>query len=155
MGVSGLEVKRHAGTGERVLVEINVRIPQSFGLGDACDVDASWRLYAAVAGHALAPQPPQRAGAVVVLPQLEAKAAWRRLRAADVTPAELLADYRGVRALGALDARDMGPARALAWNALRGAGRRVSARAVPSPVRSAASRALRRRSGRASERASG
>lgn len=43
VGISSFEAKRHAFTGERVLTEINVRVPLNFGLGDASGVDATWR----------------------------------------------------------------------------------------------------------------
>lgn len=46
VGQASVEFKCHAGTGELVLIEANARLPQGFGVGDACGVDASWRLYA-------------------------------------------------------------------------------------------------------------
>ena len=52
VGFSSLEAKRHEVTGEHVLMEINVRIPQNLGLGEAAGVEPSWRLYAALAGIA-------------------------------------------------------------------------------------------------------
>lgn len=110
VGVSILEAKRHAVTGELVLIEINVRVPGGFGLGDACGVDASWRLYATLAGLPLEPQARQREGVKTVLPFLDFLAARARLRQGDISWRELLLSYRGVRDVGVADPRDPGPA---------------------------------------------
>ena len=75
VGLSALETKRHAVTGEHVLIEVNVRVPASFGLGEACGVDAAWRTYATLAGLPLGPQRRQRNGRKVVLPHIDALAA--------------------------------------------------------------------------------
>jgi hypothetical protein len=52
-------ISRHAETGELVLIEVNARVLGHFGLGDASNVDASWRLYATLAGLPLGPSPPK------------------------------------------------------------------------------------------------
>ena len=40
VGVAGVEAKRHAETGERWFLEVNVRVPAQWGLGDACGAEA-------------------------------------------------------------------------------------------------------------------
>lgn len=109
VGLAAVEAKIHPATQEPVLIEVNVRIPQSFGLGEAARVDSSYRFYAALAGLPLGPQPSPRLGAKVVVPGLEYHAARARLRRGDVTWRDLLASYRGVREVGFLDPRDPGP----------------------------------------------
>ncbi len=54
VGVAGIEAKRHAQTGERWFLEVNVRLPGQWGLGDACGVEASpgWSPRSAVARSA-------------------------------------------------------------------------------------------------------
>jgi protein-tyrosine phosphatase len=47
VGVAGVEAKRHAETNERWFLEVNVRLPAQWGLGDAGGADASARLVAA------------------------------------------------------------------------------------------------------------
>jgi len=128
VGVSSLEMKRHAETGELVLVEINVRVVQSFGLGDACGVDASWRLYATLAGIPLGPQPAQRDGKKVVSPAFDLLAARARLRRKEISWRGLLASYRGTRDLSVLDPRDPRPALTLAGWGLRSRVEKVRAR---------------------------
>lgn len=108
-GVSSLEVKRHATTGERVLIEINVRVVQSFGLGDACGVDASWRLYLALAGLPIGPRPPQRDGVAVLSPAFDLMAVRQRMRRGELGWRQLAASYRGTRELSVLDLRDPAP----------------------------------------------
>ena len=49
-------------------MEVNVRIPQNIGLGEAAGVEASWRIYATLAGIPLEPQRTQRDGVRVVVP---------------------------------------------------------------------------------------
>lgn len=105
VGIAAVEAKRDAFTGELVLIEVNVRIPQSFGLGDACGVDASWRLYATLADLPLPPQPPQRYGVRSVVPSVELPAAAALLRQGDVSPRALLASYRHVRDIAGLSLR--------------------------------------------------
>lgn len=118
VGVAGVETKRHRETGERWFLEVNVRVPAQWGLGDACGADASRRLVAALAGRELGAAPVPRAGVGIVVPVLDAAVvrkllgelpAWRR-------PAELLRllrPYLKARELGLLDPRDPGPG--LAW----------------------------------------
>src|SRR4051794_36460226 len=65
VGVAGIETKRHAETGEYFLLEVNVRIPTQWGLGDAAGGDASWRLYATLAGVPPGPPPPPPGGGKV------------------------------------------------------------------------------------------
>jgi predicted ATP-grasp superfamily ATP-dependent carboligase len=116
VGIAAAEVKRHAHTGERMLIEINVRIPRGFALGDACGVDASWRLYAVLAGIPLRPQPPARSGVKVVVPSMEPRAAVASLMRRRLTLRELLASYRGVRSLSGLSLRDPAPS---VWFSIR------------------------------------
>jgi predicted ATP-grasp superfamily ATP-dependent carboligase len=130
VGVCGVETKRHAVTGERYFLEVNVRIPTQWGLGDAAGLEASARLAATARGEPLAPQGPIRRRARLVFPELEARALITALR--DVPsrrrPAELvrlLRDYRGVRDVGLLDLRDPAP---LLWYAGRATLRRLPLR---------------------------
>src|SRR4051794_29059114 len=136
VGVAGIETKRHAETGEYFLLEVNVRIPTQWGLGDAAGGDASWRLYATLAGIPLGPQPPLRDGVKLVFPELEIRAAARALTSRNSSGPglrERLRSWRGAGDLGILDRRDPGPAVAL----VRGyVARRVSAR-VPHRRRTA------------------
>ena len=121
VGVAGVETKRHAVTGERWFLEVNVRIPGQWSLGDTCGAMATPRLVAALAGHPLGPQPPRREGvrmvhpdadAHVVVPALLAAPAWRRPGLAW----RMLRIYAGARDFGVLDPRD--PAPGLAYAAL-------------------------------------
>jgi predicted ATP-grasp superfamily ATP-dependent carboligase len=109
VGFSSLEAKRHELTGEHVLMEINVRIPQNIGLGEAAGVDPSWRLYAALADIPLPPQPPQRDGVKVIVPSLELMAAPAYIRQGDLSIRQLLESYRGVRSLSGLSLSDPVP----------------------------------------------
>jgi D-aspartate ligase len=109
VGFSSLEAKRHAVTGEHVLMEINVRIPQNLGLGEAAGVEPSWRLYATLAGLPLPPQPPQRDGVRVVVPSLELYAAPAYVRQGDLSVREVLGSYRGVRSVSGLSFTDPAP----------------------------------------------
>jgi predicted ATP-grasp superfamily ATP-dependent carboligase len=128
VGVAGVEAKRHADTGERWFLEVNVRLPGQWGLGDACGVQASQRLVRALSGGQLGPAPELRPGVRFVQPDLD----WRTIRPTLAAapprrrPAELwrlARPYLGARELGMLDLRDPGPLLALA----RGfAGRRVA-----------------------------
>jgi predicted ATP-grasp superfamily ATP-dependent carboligase len=121
VGVAGVETKRHAVTGERWFLEVNVRIPGQWSLGDTCGAMATPRLVAALAGRPLGPQPPRRDGvrmvqpdadARVVVPALLAAPAWRRPGLAW----QMLRIYAGARDFGVLDLRD--PAPGLAYGAL-------------------------------------
>src|SRR6478752_158625 len=71
VGLSSLEAKRHVETNELVLMEINVRVPQNFGLSEACGADGPWRLYATLAGLPLGPQPAPRPGRKTIIVTLE------------------------------------------------------------------------------------
>jgi predicted ATP-grasp superfamily ATP-dependent carboligase len=114
VGVAACETKRHAQTGDLYLIEINVRVPGAFGLAQACGVDGPWRLYATLAGLPLGPQPEQINGRKMMLPQKEAAALAKRLRARDVTPWQVLKSWRGTRDFGAFALDDPLPLLALA-----------------------------------------
>lgn len=127
VGVSSIEVKWHAEDHEPVLIEINVRIPQSWGVGEAAGTDASWRLYATLAGITLPPQPEQSLGVRSIVPTLEVHAIERALRGQNGSRRTFVATYRGVRDLSGLSIRDPGPALALAWRLLK----RMAIRVLP------------------------
>jgi hypothetical protein len=141
VGVAGVEAKRHAETDERWFLEVNVRLPGQWGLGDACGVEASPRLVAALSGRALGPAPPLRAGVRFVQADLDWHGVVPTLRA---TPAaqrpglawRLLRPYLGAGELGMIDLRDPGPLLALAQGFL---GRRADR--LPAPLRRLISRA--------------
>jgi D-aspartate ligase len=141
VGFSSLEAKQHAETGEHVLMEINVRIPQNVGLGEVAGVDPSWRMYATLADIPLDPQRPQRNGVKVVVPSLEWMAAPAYVRAGDLSVRELLGSYRGVRTISGLTLADPVPLAAFfggrIYNGLKArAGARRSARgADATPLR--------------------
>ena len=122
-GVSSLEAKRHAGTGEHVLREINVRVPQNIGLGVACGVDAPWRIYATLAGVPLAEQAPQRNGAKTIVASLEARAVPAYVAQGDLTVRGVLRSWRGVRDVSGLSAREPAPLLAFASGQLASAVR--------------------------------
>jgi D-aspartate ligase len=118
VGVAGVEAKRHRDTDERWFLEVNVRVPAQWGLGDACGAEASTRLVAALVGRELGPAPAPRAGVGIVVPVLDARVIRRRLREVPLRrrPLELLRllrPYLKARELGLLDPRDPGPG--LAW----------------------------------------
>jgi len=105
-------------------LEVNVRIPTQFGLGDAAGLDASRRMARMLLGHDVGPQPPVRRRARLLFPQQEVRAARAALRAAPAgerlaTAHRLLRSYAGVRDLGILDPRDPGPGAALVGQVLR------------------------------------
>jgi predicted ATP-grasp superfamily ATP-dependent carboligase len=130
VGVCGVETKRHAVTGERYFLEVNVRIPTQWGLGDAAGLDASARLAAVARGEQLGPQPPLQLPARLIFPELDVRAIVAALRAVPARrrPGELgrlLREYRGVGDVGLLDLRDPGPLAFYVGRALR---RRVQAR---------------------------
>lgn len=118
VGVAGVETKRHAETDERWFIEVNVRIPGQWGLGDACGVDATRRCVAALMDEPLDEQPPLRPGVRIGVPELDARLALAALRE---TPARrvplrawrLARSYAGVRELGFFDPRDPRPGLAL------------------------------------------
>jgi D-aspartate ligase len=115
VGVASCEMKRHEGTGELYLIEVNVRIPGNFGLSQACGVDGPWRLYATLAGLPLGTQPPQVDGRKVWLVEEDLRSILFRLRNGLTTVGEAARTFRGVRDLGVLSARD--PVPGLAWAA--------------------------------------
>jgi D-aspartate ligase len=115
VGVAGVETKRHAETDERWFLEVNVRIPGQWSLGDACGAQATPRLVAALAGASLGPQPPVRDGVRIVLPDVDAHVVWPALLRAPLWRRPLIAlrmlrIYSGARDFGVLDPRDPGPA---------------------------------------------
>ena len=114
VGVADVEAKRHAVTGERYFLEVNVRIPTQFGLGDAAGLDAARRMAAVLAGEDVGPQPPMLRTARLMFPQQEVRAALAALRAAPPwerarVGRQLLRSYAGVRDVGILDPRDPMP----------------------------------------------
>ncbi len=124
VGVAGVETKRHAETGERWFLEVNVRLPAQWGLGDTAGVQASPRLVGALAGQVLGPQPPLRAGARFAHPDVDWHVVVPALRAAPATrrPAlawRLLRPYLGTRDFGLFDWRDPAPALAFCATFLR------------------------------------
>ncbi|MDW5596347.1 hypothetical protein VSS74_18520 [Conexibacter stalactiti] len=130
VGVAGVETKRHAVTGERWFLEVNVRMPAQWGLGDACGAEATPRLVAALAGRPLGPAPTPREGVRIVVPDIDVRVcrgllrevpAWRRPALA----AQLVRPWFGAGEVGVLNMRDPGPG--LAWVSTI-AGRRVPAR---------------------------
>ena len=119
VGVAGVETKRHAGTGERWFLEVNVRLPGQWGLGDACGVEGSPRVVRTLCGEKLGPQPPLRPGVRLVQPDLDRHVVRSVLSAAPARrrPAvawELARSYSGARELGVFDLRDPAPGLALA-----------------------------------------
>ena len=123
VGLAATEFKRHAVTGELYLIEVNVRVPQSFGLYDAADLDGSWRLYATLAGLPVAEQPPTREGARAWMPQHDLRVVRGMRRRGELTAAQAVRSLAGVRDTGVLSWRDPGPAWAVLrseWERLRG-----------------------------------
>lgn len=128
VGVAGVETKRHADTGERWFLEVNVRLPGQWGLGDACGVQASPRVVRLLDGGEVGPAPTLKRGVRLVQPDLDRHVVIGLVKAAPpgARPAlalRLARSYTGVRELGILDPRD--PAPALAQARLF-AGRRVA-----------------------------
>ena len=130
VGVAGVETKRHAVTGIRYFLEVNVRIPTQWGLADCSGLDASARLAATLRGEQLGPHPqPLRRGRLVY-PEQDARAVLAALRAASrrersAVALRLARSYAGTRDFGVLDPRDPGPGIACLTGAVR---RRVAAR---------------------------
>lgn len=119
VGVAGVEVKRHAETDERWFLEVNVRLPGQWGLGDACGVEASPRVVAALAGRTLPAPPPLRPGVRFVQADLDWHGVVPALAAAPLRERpslawRLLRPYLGAGELGMIDLRDPGPLFALA-----------------------------------------
>lgn len=127
VGVSGCETKRHAGNGEVYLIEVNVRIPNGFGLAEACGVDGAWRLYAALAGLDLGPQPAQVDGRRVVFPEMDLRAVREGLRAGRITVPQALASWRGTRDHGAFSLRDPVPGLVVGADMVRAQAAKLSA----------------------------
>lgn len=124
VGVAGVETKRHSVTGERWFLEVNVRVPAQWGLGDTCGVHATERLLDVIAGHRPGPQPPLRGGVRFALPDIDVRAVRATLKATPPSrrPAAALRmarAYAGVRDLGMIDPRDPAPALAYAARVLR------------------------------------
>jgi D-aspartate ligase len=117
VGLASVEAKRHEETGEMVLIEANVFVPRYFGLGDAAGVEASWRLYATLAGLPLGPQPRQQRVRNLVL-TLEPRAAWAYL-ADGGSVRSLIASYKGVRDVGGMSLRDPLPLWIVLWRQLK------------------------------------
>ncbi len=109
VGLTSTEFKRHAETGELVLIEVNVRVPQTFGLAQAGGADGPWRLYATMAGLPLGPQPPARVGAKVWLPQVDLHAVRELRRRGELSARDLVRSLRGVHDHGAFSWRDPRP----------------------------------------------
>lgn len=105
VGLAEVEAKRHAVTNELVLIEVNVRVPQGFGLGDAVGIDASWRLYATLAGLPVNAQPQMRPGVRAVVASRELRALAGLARRPRVVLARFKS-YRAVRDVSGLDLRD-------------------------------------------------
>jgi predicted ATP-grasp superfamily ATP-dependent carboligase len=124
VGVAGVETKRHAATGVRYFLEVNVRIPTQFGLGDAAGLDAANRLAATLLGRPLGPQPAPRRRARLVFPQQEVRAARAAVLGAPAgersrAALRLVRSYAGVRDLGIFDPRDPAPGLAVIGEVLR------------------------------------
>jgi predicted ATP-grasp superfamily ATP-dependent carboligase len=122
VGLAATEFKRHAVTGELHLIEVNVRVPQYFGVYDAAGLDASWRVYATLAGLPVAEQPPLREGARVWMPQHDLHVVRGMRRRGEITTAQAVRSLAGVRDAGVLSWRDPGPAWAVLrseWDRLR------------------------------------
>jgi predicted ATP-grasp superfamily ATP-dependent carboligase len=112
-GIASCETKRNPRDGQLYLIEVNVRIPATFGLADACGVDGSWRLYATLAGIPLGPQPEQVDGRKCMIPFREARASWQRIRRHEASVGAVLRSWRGTRDFGVLSVRDPMPTVAL------------------------------------------
>jgi D-aspartate ligase len=130
VGVAGVETKRHADTGVRYFLEVNVRIPTQWGLADCSGLDASPRLAATLRGEQLGPQPAIGRRARLVYPQQDVRAALAALRGAPprkrgAVAWRLARSYRGARDFGILDPRDPAPAIACVTGFVR---RRLAAR---------------------------
>jgi predicted ATP-grasp superfamily ATP-dependent carboligase len=115
VGVAGVETKRHADTGERWFLEVNVRLPAQWSLGDTCGAQASPRLVAALSGQTLGPAPTPRSGARFVHPDVDWHVVVPALSAAPLRrrPAlawRLLRPYLGTRDFGIFDWHDPMPA---------------------------------------------
>lgn len=140
VGVAGVETKRHAGTGERWFLEVNVRLPGQWGLGDACGARATPRLIEAMQGRVPGAPPAIESGVRFVQPDLDWHSIAPTLRA--LPPPERLAaawrlarPYLGAGERGVFELSDPGPLIALARKFL---GRRIS-RPLKRPIGTRAS----------------
>ena len=118
VGVAGVETKRDERTGDRWFLEVNVRLPGQWGLGDACGVEATRRLVAAMVGSRLGPQPRLRPGVRFVAPSSDIPACREILREAawwkrPMLGLRLFAPYVGAGEVGLMDIRD--PLPGLLW----------------------------------------
>ncbi len=125
VGVAGVETKRDALTGQRWFLEVNVRLPGQWGLGDACGADATRRLVAVLSGDPLGSAPSIRTGVRFVEPVGDAKVCLELLRRAPTwhRPREawrLIRPYFGAGEVGLLDPRDPRPALACAKGIIGG-----------------------------------
>jgi predicted ATP-grasp superfamily ATP-dependent carboligase len=106
VSISSFEAKRHAVTGEHVLMEINVRTPQAIGLGEAPGVDAHLRH----ARRRSAPAPastarPRARGC----PQPRGPSDRGLRPSGRLSVRDLLRSYRGVQNISGLTVTDPGP----------------------------------------------
>jgi D-aspartate ligase len=141
-----VETKCHAETGERWFLEVNVRLPGQWGLGDACGAQATPRLVASLGGQPLGPAPPLRPGVRFVQPDLDWHGIVPLLRQAPARrrPAlawRLMRPYLGARELGMFDPRDPGPLLALARLFVRRRVARLFRRPSETPACDARARA--------------
>lgn len=119
VGVAGVEVKRDAQSGEHWFLEVNVRLPRQWGLGDACGAQATPRLVSALAGEPVGPEPPRRSGVRFVQPDLDLRRVHIALKEVPLRrrPSlayKLMRPYVGAPEFGVFDLRDPGPLFALA-----------------------------------------
>jgi D-aspartate ligase len=133
VGVAGVETKRHADTGEPWFLEVNVRLPGQWGLGDACGAQATPRLVASMCGRTVDPQPSLRPGVRFVQPDLDWHGVGPALKSVPARRRPALAwrlarPYIGARELGMFDLRDPGPLLALARLFIRRRIARLTAR---------------------------
>lgn len=145
VGVANVETKRHAETGENLFLEVNVRIPGHWGLGDASGAEGSERLIAAMVGRELTAAPPIRPGVRAVFPELDRKVVLPMLAEAPPLkrPAlalKLVSAYRHTREVGMFDPRDPGPALAMLAGMVRRRLSALLARLRPQPRGKALSR---------------
>lgn len=124
VGVAGVETKRHAETGARYFLEVNVRIPTQWGLADCSGLDASARLVATLRGEKLGAQPSLRRRGRLVYPEQDVRAVLVALREAKGLKRGSVAlgiarSYAGTRDFGVLDLRDPGPGIACATRVAR------------------------------------
>ncbi len=140
VGVAGVEVKRHLETGERFVLDANVRLPTQWGVGDAAGAEASRRAIACLGGRALGPAPRPRDGVKLVFPELDARAALIHLRGATgvrgkaLAARRILGSYRGTQDAGLLDPRDPAPGLSRLGAAIARAGSTDRSRAGAEPA---------------------